>query len=121
MVQLQVVSHLWKNATAALVKFVTQPLSSMTSPVIYALLAALPAVVYYLFIKPRSTDSATPATTSTLTAGTTSEKPQTIMQTERTDLEPPKDDPFTLEDLKAFDGSDPSKPIYVAIKGPFAA
>ncbi|EIN09923.1 cytochrome b5, partial [Punctularia strigosozonata HHB-11173 SS5] len=30
---------------------------------------------------------------------------------------PPKDDPYTLEQLKEFDGSDPSKPIYVAIKG----
>ncbi|KAI0035468.1 progesterone binding protein [Vararia minispora EC-137] len=39
------------------------------------------------------------------------------MQAERTDLAPPKDDPFTLEQLKVFDGSDPSKPIYVSIKG----
>jgi membrane-associated progesterone receptor component len=40
-----------------------------------------------------------------------------IMQAPNADLKPPKDDPFTLEQLKAFDGSDPSKPIYVAIKG----
>ncbi|KAI0058708.1 progesterone binding protein [Artomyces pyxidatus] len=39
------------------------------------------------------------------------------MQPARTDLAPPKDDPFTQEELKQFDGSDPSKPIYVAIKG----
>ncbi|THV06998.1 cytochrome b5 [Dendrothele bispora CBS 962.96] len=39
------------------------------------------------------------------------------MQAPRTDLLPPKDDPFTLEQLKAYDGSDPSKPIYVSIKG----
>ncbi|EMD33733.1 hypothetical protein CERSUDRAFT_56375 [Gelatoporia subvermispora B] len=39
------------------------------------------------------------------------------MQPAKTDLEPPKDDPFTLEQLKEFDGSDPSKPIYVSIKG----
>ncbi|KAA1475088.1 progesterone binding protein [Dentipellis sp. KUC8613] len=39
------------------------------------------------------------------------------MQAERTDLAPPKDDPFTLEQLKIFDGSDEYKPIYVAIKG----
>ncbi|ETW81204.1 hypothetical protein HETIRDRAFT_46209 [Heterobasidion irregulare TC 32-1] len=39
------------------------------------------------------------------------------MQAERSDLAPPKDDPFTLDQLKQFDGSDPSKPIYVAIKG----
>ncbi|KAF9522164.1 cytochrome b5-like heme/steroid binding domain-containing protein [Crepidotus variabilis] len=41
------------------------------------------------------------------------------MQPARTDLAPPKDDPYTTEELKKFDGSDPSKPIYVAIKGSF--
>jgi len=41
----------------------------------------------------------------------------TIMQPERTDVPPPKEDPFTQEALKAFDGSDPAKPVYVAIKG----
>ncbi|KAF8268170.1 cytochrome b5-like heme/steroid binding domain-containing protein [Lactarius quietus] len=41
----------------------------------------------------------------------------TIMQPERTDIPAPKDDPFTQEELKAFDGGDASKPIYVAIKG----
>lgn len=40
-----------------------------------------------------------------------------MMQPERTDLEPPKDDPFTQEQLKAYDGTDASKPVYVAIKG----
>lgn len=39
------------------------------------------------------------------------------MQAAREDLPPPKDDPFTLEQLKQFDGSDASKPIYVSIKG----
>ncbi|KAI0784721.1 progesterone binding protein [Abortiporus biennis] len=39
------------------------------------------------------------------------------MQAERTDLAPPKDDPFTLQQLKEFDGSTPDKAIYVAIKG----
>ena len=39
------------------------------------------------------------------------------MQPPRDDLDPPKDDPFTLEQLKPYDGSDPSKPIYVSIKG----
>ncbi|KAI0779605.1 progesterone binding protein [Fomes fomentarius] len=39
------------------------------------------------------------------------------MQPPNTDLAPPRDDPFTLEQLKQFDGSDPSRPIYVAIKG----
>ncbi|KAI0312244.1 cytochrome b5-like heme/steroid binding domain-containing protein [Amylostereum chailletii] len=45
------------------------------------------------------------------------EETKSIMQAERTDLAPPKDDPFTLEQLKQFDGVDESKPIYVAIKG----
>ncbi|KAJ3716468.1 cytochrome b5-like heme/steroid binding domain-containing protein [Lentinula raphanica] len=39
------------------------------------------------------------------------------MQPERTDLLPPKDDPFTLEDLRNYDGSVAGKPIYVSIKG----
>lgn len=30
---------------------------------------------------------------------------------------PPKDDPFTKDQLAQFDGSDPEKPVYVAIKG----
>ncbi|KAF8683177.1 Cytochrome b5 [Rhizoctonia solani] len=32
-------------------------------------------------------------------------------------IAPPKDDPYTLEKLKEFDGQDPSKPVYVSIKG----
>jgi hypothetical protein len=40
-----------------------------------------------------------------------------MMQPERTDLDPPKDDPFTQEQLKAYDGTDASRPVYVAIKG----
>jgi len=51
---------------------------------------------------------------NTATSRTTT---NTIMQAPREDLIPPKDDPFTLEELKAFDGSDASKPVYVAIKG----
>ena len=44
---------------------------------------------------------------------------KTVMQPPRMDLAPPKDDPFTTEQLKEFDGTDLSKPIYVAIKGWF--
>ena len=40
-----------------------------------------------------------------------------VMSPENTDLAPPRDDPFTLEQLRAFDGSNPEKPIYVSIKG----
>ncbi|KAG7451736.1 cytochrome b5 [Guyanagaster necrorhizus] len=39
------------------------------------------------------------------------------MQPPKDDLAPPKDDPYTLEELRQYDGSDPSKPIYVSIKG----
>ena len=39
------------------------------------------------------------------------------MQAPRNDMAPPKDDPFTTEELKQYDGSDSSKPILMAIKG----
>lgn len=42
---------------------------------------------------------------------------KTVMQPPRDDLAPPKDDPFTLKELTQYDGSDASRPIYVAIKG----
>jgi hypothetical protein len=50
---------------------------------------------------------------------------ETAPQTEKSimsppvhDLLPPKSDPYTLEDLKRYDGSDPSLPLLVSIKGP---
>ncbi|KAH9839081.1 progesterone binding protein [Rhodofomes roseus] len=39
------------------------------------------------------------------------------MQPPRDDLTSPKDAPITLEELRKYDGSDSSRPIYVAIKG----
>lgn len=30
---------------------------------------------------------------------------------------PPKDDPISVEELKQYDGTDESKPVYVAVKG----
>ncbi|KAI6166062.1 cytochrome b5-like heme/steroid binding domain-containing protein [Pisolithus thermaeus] len=39
------------------------------------------------------------------------------MQPPRDDLDPPKRDPITLKELEEYDGSDPSRPIYVSIKG----
>ncbi|KAF7980341.1 hypothetical protein HWV62_38771 [Athelia sp. TMB] len=80
---------------------------------LYALLLSIPVS----FIWYRNYYSQIPAQTSKPTS-TAEEKPlKTIMQAPRDDLAPPKDDPFTLEQLKQFDGSDSSKPIYVAIKG----
>ena len=85
-----------------------------TYPIVSALLLAIPA----LFIYHRVTARRTSATPSTATESEKSEeKPKTIMQPAATDLAPPKDDPFTQEQLREFDGSDASKPIYVAIKG----
>ncbi|WVQ97658.1 hypothetical protein IAU59_004772 [Kwoniella sp. CBS 9459] len=40
-----------------------------------------------------------------------------IMSAPAADLAPPKDDPIPAAELSQYDGSDPSKPIYVAIKG----
>jgi membrane-associated progesterone receptor component len=42
---------------------------------------------------------------------------KSIMSAPRDDLAPPKDDPYTPDQLKAYDGSGPETPIYVAIKG----
>ena len=82
---------------------------------VYALLLVVPA--YYLYR--RASGPAAPAETNDQTLGDEkpAEEPKTIMQPARTDLDPPKEDPFTLEQLKEFDGSDPSKPLYVSIKG----
>jgi len=35
-------------------------------------------------------------------------------------LPPPRDDPFTQDQLKEFDGTDSSKPIYISIKGMYS-
>jgi len=63
----------------------------------------------YLFLRPTPPDSPQPQT----------EKPRTgnIMQPPSESLADPLDVPYTQEQLREFDGSDPSKPIYVAIKG----
>ena len=57
------------------------------------------------------------ANDNSVDVSTDSGEPVSVMQAEKTDLDPPRDDPFTLEQLKEFDGSDPNKPIYVSIKG----
>ncbi|THH23210.1 hypothetical protein EUX98_g7973 [Antrodiella citrinella] len=91
---------------------------SLSFPVVVSLLALLPAVLY-LYTRIFRTSSPSPTTQVTEDKGTEEEeKPKTIMQPARTDLAPPKDDPFTQAELSAFDGADASKPIYVAIKGP---
>ncbi|KAL0570516.1 hypothetical protein V5O48_011440 [Marasmius crinis-equi] len=94
-----------------------------------SLIAVLP-VVYYLYRKvfsgvansSRTSTSNSNSTAASLAAqGQTSseqkKETKSIMQPARADLAPPKDDPFTQEQLKQFDGSNPDKPIYVSIKG----
>ncbi|EAU85748.1 progesterone binding protein [Coprinopsis cinerea okayama7 len=39
------------------------------------------------------------------------------MQPPVDNLDPPKHDPFTVDELAQYDGNDKSKPIYLAIKG----
>lgn len=75
------------------------------------LLAAL--TLAYLFLRPTSPDSLQPEPEDT------DPKPRTgsVMQSPSDNLADPLDVPYTQEQLKEFDGSDPSKPIYVAIKG----
>ncbi|EGE85707.1 progesterone binding protein [Blastomyces gilchristii SLH14081] len=40
-----------------------------------------------------------------------------IMSKEATNLDPPKDDPISVEELSKSDGTDPNRPTLVAIKG----
>lgn len=79
-------------------------------PLIYLLVIALPAVFLAYRHWPRPLVPSVPAEDPKKPA-------KSIMQPPKQDLLPPKDDPFTTEQLKEFDGSSPSKPIYVAIKG----
>ncbi|KAJ7161916.1 cytochrome b5 [Mycena crocata] len=78
----------------------------------YALVLLLPAA----YLARRYYRSPTPLSPPATTAA--EEQPvKSIMQAPRQDLAPPQDDPFTLAQLKEFDGSNPSRPIYVSIKG----
>jgi membrane-associated progesterone receptor component len=61
-------------------------------------------------------------TTAAATIRQSSQPPlKSIMSAPRDDLDPPQYDPFTTEQLKLYDGSDPQRPIYVAIKGKLPA
>ncbi|KAG2132592.1 cytochrome b5 [Suillus cothurnatus] len=81
--------------------------------VIYGLVLALPL----LFLVQRRTLSPSQQPPPVNPQPEEKKSLKTIMQPPRDDLDPPKDDPFTLDQLKQFDGSDSSKPIYVSIKG----
>jgi hypothetical protein len=93
--------------------------SSTTQLTLYALLISLPLVVLgriFLFTPLQPGRSTSQAAGGTKTDAK-DDAPQTIMQPARDDLEPPKDTPYTQAELAQFDGSDSTKPIYVAIKG----
>lgn len=77
-------------------------------PLLYLVYRQYPSVLSVLHTSP---PQPTPAEAD-------SKKPlKSIMQAPRSDLAPAKDDPFTTEELKQYDGTDSSKPILVAIKG----
>ncbi|KAG5724086.1 putative steroid-binding protein 3 [Termitomyces sp. T112] len=80
--------------------------------VIYSLVVTFPAA--YLAYR----HSLRPTRTVPQPAQPPTQRPlKSIMQPARDDLAPPKDDPYTTEELKKYDGSTPGLPIYVAIKG----
>ena len=82
------------------------------SIVLYTALFAVPAYISYKLIVGANTISPT-----RVPAEDTDRELKSVMQPPRTDLEDPKDDPFTPEKLREYDGSVPGNPIYVAIKG----
>ncbi|TRM66919.1 cytochrome b5 [Schizophyllum amplum] len=88
---------------------------SIAKLVIYAVAFIAPPIVLFALLRRRAASVVSDIPPAPQLQP--SEKPKSIMQAENTNLAPPKDDPFTLEELKAFDGSDPSKPIYLSIKG----
>ncbi|TCD66309.1 hypothetical protein EIP91_001555 [Steccherinum ochraceum] len=90
-------------------------LSTLSTPAVVSLLALLPVALYlYTRFSSQPSLSASPQTQE---EEKEEKETKSIMQPPRTDLAPPKDDPFKLEQLKEFNGADASKPIYVAIKG----
>lgn len=83
---------------------------------LYVLLLCLPLAFYYhrFFYSP--------VANKPVNRDLKHDKPlKTIMQPPRDDLVPAKDNLFTLKELEQYNGSDASKPIYVAIKGLFSS
>src|SRR6266576_5374310 len=85
------------------------------SIVLYAALLAIPAYISFRLIKGVGSTSST----TRVPEEDSDRELKSVMQPPRTDLEDPKDDPFTPEELREYDGSIPGKPIYVAIKGSY--
>jgi hypothetical protein len=75
---------------------------------------ALVVPIVYIFYRQRSSPIVT-----AVPAEDNKRPLKSVMQAPREDLAPPKDDPYTSEQLKQYDGSDPTKPIFVAIKSSY--
>ncbi|KIK68292.1 hypothetical protein GYMLUDRAFT_35676 [Collybiopsis luxurians FD-317 M1] len=82
---------------------------------ITGVLVAVPFI--YLLLRTNSSSSSSSVSPTSSSSSNSEQKPKSIMQPARTDLSPPKDDHYTLEQLKEYDGSQEGKPIYVSIKG----
>lgn len=87
-------------------------MGNASSIVLYTALFAVPAYISYRLTFGAGTNSPT-----RVPAEDTDRELKSVMQPPRTDLEDSKNDPFTPEELRVYDGSVPGKPIYVAIKG----
>lgn len=90
-------------------------MGNVPSIVLYAALFAIPAYISFILIRGVGATSST----TRVPAEDSDRELKSVMQPPRTNLEDPKDDPFTPEELRQYDGSIPGKPIYVAIKGSY--
>ena len=117
-----------KAATAAYLHMIDlhDMVSFRTDIVLYAVAFIFPLAIFIQYLtdkedtdtEPQNSSSSSQEKKKSDTSSTNSKTTTTsVMQPARTDLPPPKGDPFTQEQLKDFDGSDSSKPVYVAIKG----
>lgn len=82
---------------------------------VYIFVFSLP--ILFLVRQRRVQSLSTGSSAATTTETDEGKSLKTIMQPPRDDLDPPKYNPITLKELQEYDGSDPSKPIYVSIKG----
>ena len=101
--------------TTRIKETLTPKTAIMFTTIFRVALLVLPAV--YLYKRLRSKPASVAPPENPEDEKKEDEKAKTIMQPPKNDLAPPKDDPFTLEQLKQYDGSSTDKPIYVAIKG----
>lgn len=102
------------------------PLTSLSISELLILLPLIAFPVYligraYFTLPPASSSGSSSSNNSTSSSdgNTKDEKKEvkSVMQPPNADLQPPKDDPFTPEELQKYDGTDAEGSIYVAIKG----